>query len=48
MTLLLLGLLGHALPALPLSIALGIIFYFLTRYVTSPFLLTTSAAQIYF
>jgi len=48
LTLLLLGLLGHALPALPLSIALGIIFYFLTRYVTSPFLLTTSAAQIYF
>jgi Presenilin len=38
LTLLLLGISGKALPALPISIALGVSFFFQTKFVTEPWL----------
>lgn len=47
-TLLLLAIRRHALPALPFSIALGIIFYFAARWALEPFLLPLSTRLLYF
>ncbi len=47
-TLLLLALARKALPALPVSIALGVAFYFLARGVLEPFVLPLSVHLLYF
>ena len=47
-TLLLLALARKALPALPVSIALGVSFYFLARGVLEPFVLPLSVHLLYF
>ena len=47
-TLLLLALARKALPALPVSIALGVGFYFLARGVLEPFVLPLSVHLLYF
>jgi len=46
-TLLLLAVFRKALPALPISIALGIIFYFLTRGVLLPYVITLGTSQVF-
>lgn len=47
MTLLLLAIFRKALPALPISIALGIVFYFLTSIILWPFVLSIGKDQIF-
>jgi presenilin 1 len=47
MTLLLLAMFRRALPALPISIALGIIFYFLTSAILWPFVVSIGQDQIF-
>lgn len=47
-TLILLALFHKALPALPISIALGVSFYFLSRSVLEPFVVPLSTHLLYF
>ena len=47
-TLLLLALTRKALPALPISIALGVSFYFLSRFLLEPFVVPLSVHLLYF
>ena len=47
-TLLLLALTRKALPALPVSIALGVAFYFLTRLSMEPFAVPLALNAIYY
>jgi presenilin-like A22 family membrane protease len=47
MTLVLLAVYGKALPALPISIFLGVIFYLLTRYLIQPWIQSIFVAELY-
>ena len=47
LTLIFLAMLRKALPALPFSIAFGLVFYFLTREIITPFVDALSAKQIF-
>ncbi|KAL9247094.1 hypothetical protein vseg_020561 [Gypsophila vaccaria] len=47
-TLILLSVWRRALPALPISIALGVVFYFLTRLLMEPFVVQTSTNLLMF
>ncbi len=48
LTIIALGVAQKALPALPISIACGIVFYFTTAVVITPFVELTSQARVYF
>jgi presenilin 1 len=48
LTLMFLAIFRRALPALPFSIAFGLVFYFLTREIITPFADSLSAEQIFF
>ena len=45
-TLILLGLFKRALPALPISIALGTLFYFLSRVFLRPFVMSNALDEV--
>ena len=45
-TLFLLGVFKKALPALPISIALGVVAYFMTRFVAAPMMLDLALAGV--
>ncbi|KYQ92331.1 presenilin family protein [Tieghemostelium lacteum] len=47
LTLFLLALLKRALPALPMSIGLGILFYFITKVILTPYLLFIGSTQVF-
>lgn len=47
-TLILLTVWRRALPALPISITLGVIFYLLTRFIVDPFMVNLSTHYVYF
>ena len=47
LTLIFLAMLRKPLPALPVSIAFGLVFYFLTREIVTPFVDALSAKQIF-
>jgi len=47
LTLLLLAVYGKALPALPISIALGVVFYLTTRFLAEPWVQAIFLAQVY-
>lgn len=47
LTLLLLAVYGKALPALPISIALGVVFYLTTRFMAEPWVHEIFLAQVY-
>lgn len=47
LTLAILAVRGHALPALPISIFLGVVFYLLTRYSMQPFIEDVFVRQLY-
>ncbi|VDP71897.1 unnamed protein product [Echinostoma caproni] len=47
-TIIVLGITRRALPALPVSIACGILFYFVTSLVVSPFLEALAMERIFF
>lgn len=48
LTLLWLAVTHHALPALPISIALAVVFYFVSRFVMEPVILPMNLRLVFF